>query len=443
MSDSSERRGGVDGAEERSVRVPRRVMLRGGLAGFAAVMMSRALPGCGPDGPLQGMDGGQGRKDAGGGLDAAMPDAGPFPVRNIPEPPALISKIADIGDLRDPDENGLRLPEGFSSRVIATTNELVEGTNYRWHVFPDGGATFATEDGGWIYVSNCETPSIGTLSGGVGAVRFDASGAIVGASRILDGTNINCAGGKTPWHTWLSCEEIPKGKVYECDPWGVHPSIARPALGVFKHEAAAVDPVRGHVFLTEDVGDGCFYRFVPDRLTELGHPDLAAGRLEVAKVASDGAVTWLPLPDPQFEGEVPTREQVPEATAFRGGEGIWYHADRIYFSTKGDDHIRVYDAVQESISVLYDGSDPGLQGVDNLTVSCCGDVLVAEDGGSMQIVAILPDGTLKPLVQVVDNDLSEITGPAFDPSGTRLYFSSQRGPGRTYEITGPFHVPMP
>ena len=72
-------------------------------------------------------------------------------------------------------------------------------------------------------------------------------------------------------------------------------------------------------------------------------------------------------------------------------------------------------------------------------------VLVAEDGGEMRIVAILPNGELKTLMQLEGQDNSEITGPAFDPSGTRLYFSSQRGTsglgigGITYEITGPFH----
>ena len=87
-----------------------------------------------------------------------------------------------------------------------------------------------------------------------------------------------------------------------------------------------------------------------------------------------------------------------------------------------------------------------LYGVDNLTVTACGDVLVAEDGGQMRIVAVQPDGSLVPLMQLEGQDKSEITGPAFDPSGTRLYFSSQRGQGLlsgiTYEITGPFHEPM-
>ena len=133
---------------------------------------------------------------------------------------------------------------------------------------------------------------------------------------------------------------------------------------------------------------------------------------------------------------------------FDGGEGIWFHEGTIYFSTKGDNHVRALDVEASTLRVVYDAAtapDPILRGVDNLTVSCCGDVLVAEDGGSMQIVAILPDGTLKPLVQVVGQDRSEITGPAFDPSGTRLYFSSQRGgatnQGITYVVEGPFHAP--
>lgn len=387
---------------------------------------------------MSGADGGLGDADLDGGT-------GLFPVRQgIPEAPALRSLIDQIGPLGDPDANGLRLPAGFTSRVIGRTGQVVENSDYVWHQLPDGGATFATEDGGWIYVSNSETPIIG----GVGAIRFDASGTIVGAHRILERTHVNCAGGKTPWHTWLSCEEIPLGRVYETDPWGEHPPIVRPALGVFKHEAAAVDHVRAHVYLTEDEGDGCFYRFVPDALTPAGHPDLRSGRLEVASVAEDGSVTWKPLPDPQRQGTAPTRKQIAEATHFDGGEGIWYHDGFVYFSTKGDNRVWKYDVGAEHLSVLYDGDAlerPPLRGVDNITVSCCGDVLVAEDGGSMQIVAILPSGELRPIVQVVGHDTSEITGPAFDPSGTRLYFSSQRGAGDggwTFEVRGPFHEPV-
>jgi hypothetical protein len=409
----------------------RRDLLRGGLAGFAGAMATRLLGGCSNHAARA--------TDA---RPAEVPDAAPsFPTRNIPAPPALRSRIAEIGPLGEPDANGVRVAAGFRVRLIARTGERVAGSSYVWHIFPDGGATFATEDGGWIYVSNSEAP----LVGGAGAVRFDAGGNIVGAHRILDRTQINCAGGKTPWHTWLSCEETDFGRVFECDPWGEHPAIERPALGVFKHEAAAVDPVRGHVYLTEDETDGRLYRFVPSRATG-ERLDLGAGRLEVAVVAPDMSVGWTAVPDPQYLGGVPTRRQVPASTAFRGGEGIWYQDGKLYFSTKGDTRIWVLDCVAGHLAVLYDAAgvaDPILTGVDNVTASCCGDVLVAEDAGDMQVVAILPDGELKPLLQVMNQPLSEITGPAFDPSGTRLYFSSQRAPGggATYEIEGPFHAP--
>ena len=81
-----------------------------------------------------------------------------------------------------------------------------------------------------------------------------------------------------------------------------------------------------------------------------------------------------------------------------------------------------------------------LSGVDNLTVAAGGEVLVAEDGGDMQVVVLDASGSAAPLLQVVGQDQSEIAGIAFSPDGSRLYFSSQRGPtgkgpfGLTYEI---------
>jgi secreted PhoX family phosphatase len=220
----------------------------------------------------------------------------------------------------------------------------------------------------------------------------------------------------------------------------------RLGLGVFKHEAATIDRVAHHVYLTEDEPNGCLYRFVPDRLGPHGFADLSSGRLQVAELMSSGLVTWRDVPDPQYEGAKPTREQVASATPFNGGEGIWWHEGVVYFSTKGDDRIWAYDTLTSKLSVLYDArtaKNPILTGVDNITVSASGDVLVAEDGGDMQVVAILPNGELKALVQVIGHDDSEITGLAFDPHGGRLYFNSQSGAGSggvTYELAGPFHV---
>jgi secreted PhoX family phosphatase len=424
------------------VLVPRRALLRGGLAGFATAMATRLLPGCDSTGTTDGGIDGGGPSDV--PRDVFTGDAGPshFVPREMPARPALVSRIADIGPLGAPNADGVRLPPGFTARILAQEGEPVLPSSYLWHIFPDGGATFATLDGGWIYVSNSEIPRIG----GAGAIRFDATGAVTSAYRILEGTSANCAGGPTPWGSWLSCEELSRGQVYECDPHGERLARVRPALGTFKHEAVTVDPGRGHLYLSEDEGDGNFYRYVPAGMNPAGYPDLDAGRLEVASVAGDGSVTWLEVPDPLYTGDVPTRMQVAAATVFRGGEGLWFHDDVVYLSTKGDNRIWAYDAAAQRIDVLYDAEAlpmPPLRGVDNLTVSCCGDVLVGEDQGSMQIVAILPDGSLKPLMQVTGQDGSEITGPAFDPSGTRLYFSSQRGgsQGITYVIEGPFHAP--
>jgi secreted PhoX family phosphatase len=360
---------------------------------------------------------------------------------------ATTSNIANLGPLGDPDDHGLRLPEGFTSRIIGRSGMPVGGSSYIWHNAPDGGAVFVTPDGGWIYVSNSETAA--GLGGGASAVRFSASGEIVDAYRILSDTNLNCAGGATPWGTWLSCEETPRGRVWECDPLGSGDAVVRPAMGVFAHEAVAIDEANRHAYLTEDVGDGRFYRFVYDT-----PGDLSAGELQVAEIMGtgpEGSIEWRKLSDPGAEDD-DTRLQVPSSTAFNGGEGIWFHEGVIYFSTKGDNRIWAYETATSMLTILYDAttsSMPILTGVDNLTVSPAGDVLVAEDDGDMQIVAISAEGSLVPVVQVTGQEGSEITGPAFDPSLQRLYFSSQRGTnggdilgmsGITYEVTGPFFV---
>ena len=383
-----------------------------------------------------------------GAATAAALTFGPPWLRQALAAPAT-GGASPYGPLGAADANSLMLPPGFTSRLVARGLAPVSGSGYVWPIFSDGQATFRTGDGGWILVTNSE--SLAALGAGSSAIRFSPDGAITDAYRILGGTNANCAGGPSRWGTWLSCEEADDGLVWECDPAGVLPAEARPALGVFKHEAATVDPVAGRVYLTEDSPDAGLYRFTPD-----DYPSLERGTLEVATGDPDGVVGWEAVPDPTTARTgVPTRQQVPGMARFQSAEGIWYAGGVCYFTTKTDKVVWAYDCRSNRIERLFDrrlAMSSSLDAVDNVTCTAVGDVLVCEDGGNLEVALITAEREISPLLRFTgpDHEGSEVCGAVFDPSGTRLYVTSQRafpvgsgqpGPGAVYEISGPFRLP--
>lgn len=359
----------------------------------------------------------------------ATPGPGPYGPPGAPDP-----------------ATGIAVPAGFTVREIARGNAPVAGTAYVWHPFSDGSGCFAQPDGGWILASNSEVP--GLPQGGASSITFDRDGTITGARRILSNTTMNCSGGVTPWGTWLSGEETGSGQVWECDPLGVEAAVAHPAMGRFTHEAVCVDQKDKRLYLTEDNADGCFYRFTPTK-----YPDLSAGLLEVMIVDAGGRVTWARV-DPA--SGTATKLQVPGAAKFARGEGTWFDEGIVYFVTTTEARLYALHVEEQLLEILYDGSALGLQaeltGIDNVTVHPkSGDVFVAEDentDATLDVGLITADRVAARFLTASGSmhEASELTGPSFDPSGTRLYIASQRangGFGAVYEISGPFRLERP
>jgi hypothetical protein len=169
----------------------------------------------------------------------------------------------------------LLLSEGLDARLLAITDEKVGydlggQSKGRFHDQPDAGATFHDErpenPGGWIYVSNSEVDG---RKGGVGALTFDRDGNLFDYQMVLSGTNMNCGGGRTPWNTWVSCEEVEfTGLIYQVDPTGQRDAELM-TLGnaggrweSFSYDVRDLD--RPRYFATEDHNKGTIRRFTPD-----------------------------------------------------------------------------------------------------------------------------------------------------------------------------------
>jgi len=352
------------------------------------------------------------------------------------------------GPLRPADRYGVALPAGFTSRVLAHSRVQVAPTDYIWPDGPCGGGCLPASGGGWIYVVNGGS----ALQAAVSVLRMRADGSVASAARVLRAAVQLRAGGVTPWGTWLACSGSVLGRVHEVHPDGSRAVQDRPALGRFAHQGAACDPDRHVVYLTEDRDDGCLYRFRPARWG-----DLSRGALDVLTDdpgPGPGAVRWAPVADADGFPHA-LRRQARDARVFDSAAGCWYAGGVCYLSTTGDQRLWALRMAAGQLdggrlTALHDapavsaGARPAPIG--QLTSSRSGDLFLAEGRPEPVLTLLTPSGAASPFLRLPDHRGSEITGPAFSPDGSRLYFSSRRGTtghdraGVTFEVTGPFRA---
>lgn len=384
----------------------------------------------------------------------------------------------------------LRLPRGFRYRSFGWTGDpLDDGTPTPAR--HDGMAVVRSRGGRVWLTRNHELGGRGASfgapevtfdprgTGGTTTILFDTRrGEVQEAWASLAGTSVNCAGGPTPWGTWLSCEETtaeldePHGWVFEVP--GLRGTDAQPIkrMGRFRHEAAAVDPATSIVYLTEDQIVSGLYRFVPAikrRLAFGGHLQmLAIDGTPMANLSGAGVegrpmpVTWVDIDDPE-------RADVPGTTnglgvyaqgldaggaTFRRLEGAWFTRRRLVFvstsgGAAGEGQVWEYDPRRETLTLRFESrSADEANNPDNVALSRRGMVL-CEDGSGLgqRLLGLGRAGRTFPLAEnavVLDGERNGIRGDfrGSEWAGACFHrqwlFANIQSPGVTFAITGPW-----
>lgn len=382
-----------------------------------------------------------------------------------------------------PDPAGLLdLPRGFSYRVISSLGEAMSDGG----TVPDaadGMGCIALPGGKLALVRNHELKR-GQDGGGAKGAAFDreSDGAIMPGGtttlvldattlkverqfRSLSGTIRNCAGGVTPWGSWLSCEEDvtrkghrgagqDHGWVFEVPASATGPVDPVPlkAMGRFNHEAACVDPASGMVYLTEDRDDGLFYRFRPAVPGQLA----AGGQLEALALDGGAAmapgdwrkVRWIPLDNPEApEDDLRQRGAALGALPFARGEGVHMGAGELYFvctsggaAELGQVFRLVPDTDGDRLQLFFESTDAAqLNYGDNLTVAPDGQLVICEDQYTQTVDnhlrGLTTQGHPYPLARI--RVQTEPAGACFSPDG-KVLFVNLYSPAKTLAVTGPW-----
>ncbi|MDE0626559.1 MAG: DUF839 domain-containing protein [Bryobacterales bacterium] len=424
---------------------------------------------------------------------------GSLACRNGAEGEAKRRDLASYGPLQPAKDEAtglplLHLPAGFRYVSFGWTGDPLRGGVHTPGAH-DGMAAFASSGSRIRLVRNHELKTGKAFAadpvydrnggGGTTTIEFDTeSGSVIDAWASLAGTAVNCAGGPTPWGSWLSCEEtvlgpggenaygMPHGYVFEVPSDGSATAEPYRAMGRFVHEAVSVDPETGIVYETEDRGQAGFYRFIPaepGRLASGGNLEMLAlehrAGADTRKGQTPGTwepVRWVPIsePDPNpIEDDSVRAQGVREGAATFGRlEGTWHGNGRIYIvSTNGGDaesgQIWEYDPAGERLALLYES--PGAEVLDmpdNICVSPRGGLVLCEDGeGEDQVRGLTTSGEIFPFAKNnvvlggerngLEGDFrdSEFAGATFSPDGRWLFFNVQR-PGISFAVTGPWEA---